>query len=119
MIEPKINCPNASVKIRLIVVMVVFCILAGLLMPRIAIDRANPHRIHCISNLKQIGLSMRIFANEHEDKLPWQIGAASERPSEVSQNDPTIYFLAASNLLTAPKIVFCPADVGRTRPNAF
>jgi hypothetical protein len=119
MIRAKINCLNASVKIGLLIIFCIGAILAGLLMPRIAIDRANPHRIHCISNLKQIGLSMRIFANEHEDKLPWQIGAASERPSEVSQNDPTIYFLAASNLLTAPKIVFCPADVLRTRPNVF
>lgn len=122
MIEPKINCPNASVKIRLIVVMVVFCIIAifaVLLMPRLSIDRANPHRIRCISNLKQIGLSMRLFANDYEDKFPWQISVASRGSSETSQNDPTIYFLVASNLLIAPKVVFCPADEARTRPGAF
>ncbi|HXT41026.1 MAG TPA: hypothetical protein VN887_13530 [Candidatus Angelobacter sp.] len=52
-------------------------------------------RIQCVSNLKQIGLAARIWANDNNDVLP---------PG----------WLAMSNELSTPKILVCPADKGRT-----
>lgn len=56
--------------------------------------------IQCINNLKQIGLAVRIWANDNK---------------EVSPSD----FLAMSNQLNTPKILLCPADTNRVAATAF
>jgi len=35
-------------------------------------------RIKCVSNLKQVGLAFRIWANEHDDKYPFNFATAFE-----------------------------------------
>ena len=54
----------------------------------------NAKRIHCVNNLKQIGLAARIWATDNDDVLP---------PN----------WLVMSNELSTPKILVCPADSGR------
>jgi hypothetical protein len=51
--------------------------------------------IQCINNLKQLGLAARIWANDHNHFLP---------PD----------FLSMKNEISSPKILFCPADAGKT-----
>jgi hypothetical protein len=58
--------------------------------------KQRAQRINCISNIKQIGLAARIWANDHQDIMPAD-------------------FLTMSNELTTPKILTCTADTGRTR----
>lgn len=45
-------------------------ILAGLLLPALARAKSKAQTINCVNNLKQIGLSARIYANDHNDALP-------------------------------------------------
>jgi len=55
-------------------------------------DRA--FSIQCVNNLKQIGLAVRVWANDHGEMTPPQIQAMS-------------------NEVSTPKILVCPADNGR------
>lgn len=58
--------------------------------------KAKAESQQCISNLKQIGLGVRMWANDHH---------------EVFARD----FLTMSNELNSPKILVCPSDEGRPR----
>ena len=61
-----------------------------------AMAQDKAQRIQCVSNMKQIGLGLRMWANDHGDVMP---------PD----------FLTAQNELNSPKILACPSDSARTK----
>lgn len=73
-------------------------------------------RINCVSNLKQIGLAMRMWANDNGDQFPWEVALAKKGTLELADS-PDVYrhFLAVSNELNSPKILACPTDTKVTR----
>src|SRR2546423_369167 len=61
---------------------------------------AKAQSIACINNLKQIGLSARVWANDD----PYNLGRKDVLPPN---------FLSMSNELSTPKVLVCPADKAR------
>jgi prepilin-type N-terminal cleavage/methylation domain-containing protein/prepilin-type processing-associated H-X9-DG protein len=68
--------------------------------------KANPTRIRCVNNLKNVGLAYRIYASDHDEHFPWEFF------ENKYSSDPTIYIYAVTNELYTPQLN-CPAD---TRP---
>ena len=60
--------------IELLVVIAIIAILAALLLPALGRAREAAKRIVCVSNLRQIGICMQIFADESGGELPWSGG---------------------------------------------
>jgi len=58
--------------------------------------KGRAQRISCISNIKQIGLAARMWANDNKEIMPSD-------------------FLSMSNELSSPKILTCPADTARNQ----
>jgi len=56
--------------IELLVVIAIIAILAAILFPVFARARAKAYQTTCLSNLKQIGLSFRMYAEDWGDLLP-------------------------------------------------
>jgi prepilin-type processing-associated H-X9-DG protein len=100
----------------MLVVIATIALLVGLLIPAIGKSRARASRINCISQLKQIGLSMRMFSNDNQGNFPWPAPKADGGTMEYADTMEVFrYFLVASNELSSPKVLICPMDNGRTK----
>ena len=61
---------SAFTLIELLVVIAIIAVLAAIIFPVFAQVRGNARKIACISNLKQIGLAMQMYASDNDGLLP-------------------------------------------------
>lgn len=94
--------------IELLVVIAIINILAGMLLPSLTRAREQARRAACLSNLRQIGQALTIFAGENDGYFP------RENSSPTEANDLDVLY---PSYLDNGEIFWCPSDA--TKPATF
>jgi prepilin-type N-terminal cleavage/methylation domain-containing protein len=113
---------KAFTLIELLVVIAIIAILAALLLPALAAAKRKAQRINCVNDLKQVGISFRLWEGDNNDRYPMAVntvknGALEAVYSALNTSPKPAYnlctvFSVMSNEVNTPKILFCPADNG-------
>lgn len=72
-----VRTKGAFTLIELLVVIAIIAILAGLLLPTLARAKEAGKRISCVNNLHQLGISLTMYANDHQGQYPARTTGAS------------------------------------------
>lgn len=108
------------VEVLLVIVTVVLLVAAFL--PALARPRHNGNRMRsaCLNNLRMIGISFRLFSNDHQDKFPFALSNQLGGTLEFVNSPQVIrHFESMSNDLVTPQVLVCPSDPGRLRATNF
>ena len=99
--------------IELLVVIAVIAILAAMLLPAKS-GRGPNYRIRCMSNLKQIGLGLYMYADDNAGNYPMRASVAnSETPVFFYSDNTFSVFKKLSAYSIQPATFVCPIDKSR------
>ena len=123
--------------IELLVVIAIIAILAAMLLPALAAAKRKAYNVNCTSNLKQVGMAIQMFADDHGDYLPNGEDGFNQTPqrgmtvqqksdytfADLNKSDNLVYYIqpyvGATAPATAPafpavtnviKILYCPSN---------
>ena len=119
---------KAFTLIELLVVIAIIAILAAMLLPALAAAKKKAQKISCTNNVKQLGLAIKIWAGDQNDRYPALVGKTSGGALEYCSGtanssatggagsapsgkyNPVMAFMVMSNELSTPKVIYCPSD---------
>jgi prepilin-type N-terminal cleavage/methylation domain-containing protein len=111
---------SAFTLIELLLVLAVVSILVAVFLFGGMGGKRRSSRISCGSNLRQMGLAFRMWANDMGDRFPMQVTAIEGGTMEPAlQGLPVATFASISNELNHPKPLVCPADKERNYATNF
>ncbi len=111
---------RAFTLIELLVVIAIIAILASMLLPALSAAKQKAWKTSCVSNLHQLGLGMRMFADENNEFYPESGGTISWGAIDVSRPggsgklgwmEQIVSYTGGTNVFTCPGNVQLPAGM--------
>lgn len=121
----------------LLVAIAVIALLVGLMLPTLAAVRETARKVVCMSNIRQLSLSMGMYADTYRNELPYSrsyskslsdpafdprllMAARLALPSTGSTNGfDGLGILHAQSFGAVPGVFYCPSHDGNTRLENF
>ena len=103
---------EAFTRIELLVVLAVVAFMAAVFLPAMQRGRQKARRMQCTANLKQLGLVFRSRAiDSGADSFTPVLTNQQAQVGTTTFGEAFRHFQVMSNLLGAPKLLVCPADL--------
>lgn len=107
---------QAMTLIEVFVVLAVLSVLVAMLLPAMTKSSHCTFQSACASNLRQVGLAVRVWAGDNNDKYPMEISETNGGTRELSTGpNAWRHFQVMSNELSTPKVLFCPNEADPAR----
>ena len=119
---------GAFTLIELLVVIAIIAVLAALLFPVVGKVREKADDTKCVSNLRQLGIAINLYANDHDDMLPGPTTSSVDRTLATDTTTALVYYLQpylglpkpsvkkSDPAAIHPEILRCPALKGDKIP---
>ncbi|MBM3847822.1 MAG: prepilin-type N-terminal cleavage/methylation domain-containing protein, partial [Verrucomicrobia bacterium] len=117
--------PSGFTLLELIVVVAIIVVLAALVLPTLGSAKHAGRRAACVSNLRQTGVAIQLYAGDHEGLIPYgpkappftspaelypSTGAPTSLLSLRSGDSVGLGLLLQSYLANSKRVLFCPGS---------
>ena len=106
--------------VELLVSIAIIGVLMAFLLPMLARAKAKARRVKCVNQLGQVGKALISFAQDNDNRLPWQLTPSRQlemfgpQRDDFSGHPAAIFSLPDLRLeLGSAEIVWSPCDAGR------
>ena len=89
-----------------------------IIVPLLANTRQTSLEAVCNNNLKRIGQAFHMWANDHDERLPFYVPTSEGGSRGETTTQAQRHFMLLSNELRHPAVMKCPAD-GASIPRSF
>lgn len=98
--------------VELLVVVALALMLMVIILPIYSAAKARSRKTTCLSNLRQIGMAIQLYAQDNDELLPpWMNRRRDEYGNTSRWDAPEMLYAAVFSKSKDARIMFCPADV--------
>src|SRR5262245_28641350 len=102
--------------VELLVVIGIIALLIAILVPTLAKARESARRTECLSNIRQVGIAFRVYAQDYRDQVPLGYRTGNKQFNSMVYSGGAVRrlvlfgWLYPAGLMKSPKIYFCPSE---------